>query len=149
MHCGRRGRIGESRVASLRAGRRRRGRGAASLARIGRAAEDAGFESLCVMDHYYFQVGMIGPPELKMPEGYTVLAFFAGHTSRIELVTSCASAPAGTKRKSRGPGVPFPPLAERFERLEQALRIADQMWRGDERPLAGRHYDWTGRSSPH
>jgi F420-dependent oxidoreductase-like protein len=39
-----------------------------------------------------------------------------------------------------GLGIPFPPLAERFERLEEVVRIALQMWRGDEAPYEGNHY---------
>jgi alkanesulfonate monooxygenase SsuD/methylene tetrahydromethanopterin reductase-like flavin-dependent oxidoreductase (luciferase family) len=44
------------------------------------------------------------------------------------------------EEESLGLGVPFPPLAERFERLEETLRIAHQMWAGDESPFKGRHY---------
>jgi alkanesulfonate monooxygenase SsuD/methylene tetrahydromethanopterin reductase-like flavin-dependent oxidoreductase (luciferase family) len=47
---------------------------------------------------------------------------------------------AWNEEEHRGLGVPFPPLAERFERLEEALQIAQRMWAGDERPYAGRHY---------
>src|SRR5439155_1524566 len=41
---------------------------------------------------------------------------------------------------SRGLGVPFPATKERFEQLEETLQIALQMWRGDEKPYAGRHF---------
>lgn len=44
------------------------------------------------------------------------------------------------ERESRGLGFPFPPLAERFERLEEVLTLAGQMWRDDAGPFAGRHY---------
>jgi alkanesulfonate monooxygenase SsuD/methylene tetrahydromethanopterin reductase-like flavin-dependent oxidoreductase (luciferase family) len=37
-------------------------------------------------------------------------------------------------------GIPFPPVAERFERLEETLRIVHQMWAGDTRPFEGVHY---------
>jgi hypothetical protein len=47
---------------------------------------------------------------------------------------------AWNEQESRGLGIPFPPLAERFERLEETLRIARQMWAGDTRPFEGRHY---------
>jgi alkanesulfonate monooxygenase SsuD/methylene tetrahydromethanopterin reductase-like flavin-dependent oxidoreductase (luciferase family) len=46
----------------------------------------------------------------------------------------------GTAFEAEGLGIPFPSLAERFERLEELLQIAHQMWRGDERPYQGRHY---------
>jgi alkanesulfonate monooxygenase len=44
------------------------------------------------------------------------------------------------EREHAGLGVPFPPLRERFERLEETLRIAKQMWSGEVAPFAGRHY---------
>jgi len=47
---------------------------------------------------------------------------------------------AWNEEESRGLGVPFPPLAERFQRLEETLQICLQMWAGDERPYRGRHY---------
>jgi len=46
----------------------------------------------------------------------------------------------GTAFEAEGLGIPFSSLAERFERLEEVLQIAHQMWRGDERPYQGRHY---------
>ena len=46
----------------------------------------------------------------------------------------------GTAFEAEGLGIPFPSLAERFERLEEVLQIAHQMWRGDETPYTGRHY---------
>ena len=51
------------------------------------------------------------------------------------------------ERRARGLGVPFPPLAERFERLEETLQIAHQMWNGDDGPFEGTHYSWRGRST--
>ena len=47
---------------------------------------------------------------------------------------------AWNEEESRGLGIPFPPVAERFERLEETLQICLQMWRGDESPYQGRHY---------
>jgi len=150
----------------------------ARLAEIGRTADDAGFYSLWVMDHF-FQIRLTGlPPESPMPEAYATLAFLGGLTRRIKLgtlVTSVAYrhpgvlvkavttldvmtggraifgvgagapwniAPAGpgTAFEAEGLGIPFPSLAERFERLEELLQIAHQMWRGDESPYQGRHY---------
>ena len=58
----------------------------ADLAAIARAADDAGFEFLAVMDHF-FQIGLIGPPEREMLEAYTTLAYLAGSTSRLKLLT--------------------------------------------------------------
>ncbi len=141
-----------------------------TFGRIARNAEQAGMTSLWVMDHF-FQISMIGPPELDMLEGYTALAFAAGQTSTIRLgtlvtgityrhpgilvktVTSLDVLSGGrawfgvgaawNEEEHLGLGVPFPPLKERFERLEETLRIARQMWSGDESPYAGRHYQLT------
>jgi F420-dependent oxidoreductase-like protein len=137
------------------------------LADIGRAADDAGYDSLWLMDHL-FQIGVIGPPELEMLEAYTTLGFLAGHTSRVRLgalVTAVTYRHPGVLVKQvttldvlsggrailgigaawnteecDGLGIPFPPVGERFERLEETLRIARQMWSGDDGPFQGRHY---------
>src|SRR4051812_21139607 len=137
------------------------------LGQIARAADEAGFSSIAVMDHY-FQISLNGPPEDPMLEAYTLLAFLAGQTSRVQLgtlvtgvhyrhpgllgkiVTSLDVLSGGrgwlgigagwNEAESRGLGVPFPSTAERFERLEETLQIVLQMWRGDETPYAGRHY---------
>jgi len=139
----------------------------ADLAAIARAADDAGFEFLAVMDHF-FQIGLIGPPEREMLEAYTTLAYLAGSTSRLKLLTLVTGTvyrhpgilaktvttldvlsggrawlgigAAWNDEESRGLGIPFPPVAERFERLEETLQICLQMWRGDESPYTGRHY---------
>src|SRR6202158_5143557 len=138
------------------------------LTRVVVAADQLGFDSLSVMDHF-FQIRMIGPPEREMLEGYTTLAYVAGQTRRIKLgtmvtgvhyrhpgllgkiVTTLDVLSGGrawlgigagwNEQESRGLGVPFPPLAERFERLEETLKIVLQMWRGDEQPFHGRYYD--------
>ena len=149
-----------------------------AVARIATAADEAGVDSLWVMDHF-FQIRLSGlPPTSPMPEAYATLAFLGGLTRRIRLgtlVTSVAYrrpgvlvktvtsldvltggrvifgvgagapwniAPAGpgTAFEAEGLGIPFPSLAERFERLEEVLQIAHQMWRGDESPYQGRHY---------
>ena len=137
------------------------------LATVARTADDAGFEWVGVMDHY-FQIGMIGPPELPMLEAYTTLGFLAAHTSRAKLITLVTGVvyrhpgilakqvttldvlsggrawlgigAAWNEEESRGLGVPFPPVAERFERLEETLRIVHQMFAGDETPFEGKHY---------
>jgi F420-dependent oxidoreductase-like protein len=138
-----------------------------TFGRVARSAEQAGLRSLWVMDHF-FQIGVIGPPELDMVEGYTALAFAAGQTSRIELgtlvtgvtyrhpgllaktVTSLDVLSSGrawlgigaawNEEEHRGLGVPYPSTAERFERLEETLQICLQMWAGDDSPYAGKHY---------
>lgn len=140
---------------------------ASTLANVGRAVEDAGISSLSVMDHY-FQMEMSGGPEKPMLEGYTTLGFLAAHTSTVELqllvtgvtyrypgvlakivttldVLSGGRAVLGIgaawyDREHVGLGVPFPPVAERFERLEETLQIVLQMWSDDDGPYAGKHY---------
>jgi len=137
------------------------------LAAIARAADDAGFDRLSVMDHLW-QIGVIGPPEQEMLEAYTTLGFLAAHTSRVKLLTLVTGAvyrdpgmlakivttldvlsggramlgigAAWNEAEARGLGLLFPPTAERFERLEEALRIVLQMWSGDDGPFEGAHY---------
>ena len=139
----------------------------ADLAAVGRTADQAGFGFIAVMDHF-FQIRAIGPPEREMLEAYTTLGYLAGVTSRAKLLTVVTGAvyrhpgilakivttldvlsggrawlgigAAWNDEESRGLGIPFPPLAERFERLEETLQICLQMWRGDEAPYRGRHY---------
>jgi F420-dependent oxidoreductase-like protein len=134
---------------------------------IGRRAEEAGFDSLWVMDHF-FQIQGIGPAEWPMLEGYAALSYIAGQTSRIKLgtmvtgvtyrypgilvktVTTLDALSGGRayfgigaawfEREHLGLGVPFPPLKERFERLEETLQIAHQMWSGEVGPYNGKHY---------
>jgi F420-dependent oxidoreductase-like protein len=137
------------------------------LTQIASAAEDAGFHSLWVMDHF-FQISMIGPHDNDMLEGYTALGYLAALTKRVKLGTLatgviyrhpgvlvktvttldvlsggrayfCIGA-AWNEREARGLGTPFPPLGERFEWLEEALQIALQMWSGDNGPYHGKHY---------
>jgi F420-dependent oxidoreductase-like protein len=138
-----------------------------TFAQIVRRAERAGFYSLWVMDHF-FQIGMVGPAEMEMLEGWSALAFAAGITNRIKLGTMVTGVTyrhpgllvktattldalshgrayfgigaAWYEEEHKGLGVPFPPTAERFERLEETLQIAHQMWKGDEKPFNGKHY---------
>jgi F420-dependent oxidoreductase-like protein len=139
----------------------------ADLATVARTADDAGFEFIALMDHF-FQIGMVGPPENDMLEAYTTLGYLAGCTSRAKLLTLVTGAvyrqpgilakivttldvlsggrawlgigAAWNDEESRGLGIPFPPVAERFERLEETLQICLQMWRDDQAPYNGRHY---------
>jgi F420-dependent oxidoreductase-like protein len=139
----------------------------ADLVTVAGAAEDAGFGFIAVMDHF-FQIPVIGPPERAMLEAYTTLGYLAACTSRMKLLTLVTGTvyrhpgilaktvttldvlsggrawlgigAAWNEEESRGLGIPFPPVAERFERLEETLQICLQMWRGDESPYTGRHY---------
>jgi F420-dependent oxidoreductase-like protein len=139
----------------------------AELATVARVADDAGFEYIAVMDHF-FQIPAVGPAENEMLEGYTTLGYLAACTSRATLVTLVTGTvyrepgvlakvvttldvlsngrawlgigAAWNGEESRGLGIPFPPVAERFERLEETLQICLQMWRGDESPYRGKHY---------
>lgn len=141
-----------------------------SFALIAERAERAGFYSMWVMDHF-FQIGFVGPATNEMLEGWSALAFAAGRTNRIRLGTMVTGVTyrypgllvktattldvlshgrayfgigaAWNEEEHKGLGVPFPPLAERFERLEETLQIAHQMWAGDEKAFEGKHYQLT------
>jgi F420-dependent oxidoreductase-like protein len=134
---------------------------------VARAADDAGFDYIAVMDHF-FQIPVVGPADKEMLEGYTTLGYLAACTSRAALLTLATGViyrepgvlakivttldvlsggrawlgiGAGwNEEESRGLGIPFRPVAERFERLEETVQICLQMWRGDEKPYAGEHY---------
>jgi F420-dependent oxidoreductase-like protein len=138
-----------------------------TFARIARDADQAGVASLWVMDHF-FQIRSIGPSEREMLEGYSALAYAAGVTDRITLGTMVTGVTyrhpglliktvttldvlsggrawlgigaAWNEEEHRGLGVPFPSTKERFERLEETLQLAHQMWSGDESPFEGRHH---------
>jgi F420-dependent oxidoreductase-like protein len=137
------------------------------LAQIARTADDAGFYSLWLMDHF-FQIETVGSAELDMLEGYAGLSYCAAATRRIKLGTMATGVTyrhpgilvktattldvlsggraylgigaAWYEREHRGLGVPFPPIAVRFELLEEALQIAKQMWAGGAEPYRGKHY---------
>ena len=140
-----------------------------TLARIVRIADDVGFDSIWVMDHF-FQIRGVGPVTDPMLEGWTTLGFLAANTSAARLgllvggvhyrqpalwikaattldVLSGGRAWLGigaawNEQESRGLGFPFPPLAERFELLEDVLRMAHAMWageRGTDAPFTGHH----------
>jgi F420-dependent oxidoreductase-like protein len=137
------------------------------LGEVAVAAEQAGVDRISVMDHVW-QIGHIGPPEHEMLEAYTTLGMLAGLTSRVKLLTVVTAVvyrdpgllakqvstldvlsggramlgigAAWNEAEARGLGLFFPPLAERFERLEEALRICLQMWSEDDAPFDGKYY---------
>jgi F420-dependent oxidoreductase-like protein len=141
------------------------------VAAVGAAAEEAGLDNLSLMDHY-LQIGFMGPPDGQMLEGYTTLGFLAAHTSTVDLqlmvtgvtyrhpgllakivttldVLSGGRAVLGLgaawyEEEHRALGVPFPPVAERFERLEETLQVVHRMFDGDRTPYDGKHYRLAG-----
>ena len=140
---------------------------AETLAAIARTADEAGFASIWLMDHF-FQIRSVGNVEEEMLEAYTTLGFLAAHTRKARLgtlvtgvhyrhpgvlikqVTTLDVLSGGrawlgigagwNERESKGLGVGFPPLKTRFERLEETLQIAHTLWRGDVTPFYGRHF---------
>jgi len=139
----------------------------ADLAAAARTADEGGFEFIAVMDHF-FQIPKIGVPEREMLEAYTTLGYLAACTSRAKLLTVLTGAvlrPPGlltkivttldvlsggrawlgigvgwNEEETRGLGIPFQPVAERFERFEETLQICLQMWSGDETPYQSKHF---------
>ena len=135
--------------------------------RIAHDADQAGLHSFWTMDHF-FQIRGVGRPEEPMLECYSTLSYAAALTERITLgamvtgvvyrypgvlvktVTTLDVLSGGRAWLGIGAawneeecgwlGVPFPPVAERFERLEETLRLARQMFAGDDSPYEGRHY---------
>jgi F420-dependent oxidoreductase-like protein len=138
-----------------------------TLTTLAQTAEAVGVRTLSVMDHW-FQMDMMWPAEEPMLEGYTTLGFVAAKTERLRVrllvggvtyrhpgllaktvttldVLSGGRAELGLgaawyEREHRGLGVPFPAVAERFERLEEALQICLQMWSDNVGPFQGKHY---------
>ena len=137
------------------------------LADIAQRAEQGGVDRISVMDHVW-QIGPIGPPHHEMLEAYTALGWLAAKTERVKLLTMVTAVvyrepgllakamstldvlsggrsilgigAAWNEDESRGLGLPFPPTAERFERLEEAIRICLQMWSDDDGSFDGKHY---------
>lgn len=137
------------------------------LVETARVADQGGARWLTVMDHW-FQMESLGGPAEPMLEGYTTLGHLAAITERVRLsllvtgttyrhpgllaktvstldVLSRGRAMLGIgaawyEREHAGLGVPFPPLAERFERLEETLQVCLQMWGDQDGPFEGRHY---------
>ena len=141
---------------------------APELRRVAASVEAAGLADLSVMDHW-FQMDMMAPADDPMMEGYSTLAFLAAHTESVRLgllvtgvtyrhpgllaktvttldVLSEGRAQLGIgaawyEREHKALGVPYPPTAERFERLEETLQVCLQMWDpADNGPYEGRHY---------
>src|SRR6185369_4220036 len=137
------------------------------LGRIASTADANGFASIWVMDHL-FQIQGVGDADNPMLEAYTTLGYLAMATKKARLgamvtavtyrhpgflvkavttldVLSGGRAYLGIgaawfEREARGLDLPFPPLKERFERLEETLQIAHKMWSGDRTPYEGKHY---------
>jgi len=138
------------------------------LAGIAQTVDEYGFASLWVMDHLFQISPGLGAVDSPMLESYSALNYLAGLTKRVRLGTSVTAVTyrhpgqlikavtaldvlsggranfgigAGWyEREAQGLGIPFPPLKERFERLEETLQIAHQMFAGDRRPFNGKHY---------
>ena len=138
-----------------------------NLGDVAARAEQAGYDRVSVMDHVW-QIAPQGPPEHEMLEAYTALGFLAAMTKRVKLLTVVTAVvyrdpgllakavtsldilsggramlgigAAWNEEESRGLGLFFPSMAERFERLEEALQICLQMWSDDDGPYEGTHY---------
>jgi F420-dependent oxidoreductase-like protein len=142
----------------------------ATLAEIAQTAEGSGFDLIGVPDHFW-KHPIMGGPEAEPLECYTTLTFLAANTSNIKLTAMVTGTHfrypgvlakmvttldvlsggrtwlgigAGTyEEEARGLGIPFPPLKERFEMLEETVQICLRMWsgeHGDERTFEGKHY---------
>jgi F420-dependent oxidoreductase-like protein len=135
------------------------------------AAEEGGFDSVWVMDHFW-QLPPLGGPDQPILEGYTLLGALAARTTRVELGTLvtgvtyrnpalvakivttldvissgraiCGIGAAWYEEEHDGLGFDFPPVSERFERLDEALRICRAMFTEDAPSFSGRHYQIEG-----
>jgi len=138
-----------------------------ALARHVREAEAAGIRRISVMDHFW-QIRGVGPAEHEMLEAYSALGFIVAHTERALLHTLVTGViyrepallakavttldvlsggrvglgigAAWNEDESRGLGFDFPPVSERFEKLEEAINICLQMWSDSEEPFDGKYY---------
>jgi F420-dependent oxidoreductase-like protein len=141
---------------------------APSLDRIARAVDEYGFYSLWVMDHFLQLEPALGTAEDPMLESYSTLSYLAARTERVKLgamVTGVIYRPpallikavtnldvlskgrayfgvgaAWYARETKALGFPFPPISERFERLEETLQIVHQAWSRDTSPYRGKHF---------
>ena len=140
----------------------------AEVARQAAEADGSGFDTVTVMDHFYQLPLFDQPPEMEMLEAYTLLAALAQHTSRVRLSTLVTGntyrAPAllakivttldivsgGRAQLGLGAGwfelehqalgFEFGTFTDRFEKLEESLRIITGMLRGERPTLDGRWY---------
>ncbi len=138
-----------------------------TLKQIAQTADQGGFASIWVMDHF-FQLEFIGQADEPMLEGYSALTYLAALTEKVKLgtlvtgviyrqpaflvkqvtnldVLSRGRAYLGVgaawfEREAHGLGFPFPPIKTRFEWLEETLQIAHQMWSGEAKPYQGQHF---------
>jgi F420-dependent oxidoreductase-like protein len=141
------------------------------IVEIATAAEESGFDSFWVMDHYH-QIAHIGPPSDPMLEAYTLLGAVAARTSRVTLgalvtgvtyrnpaflakvvttldIVSSGRAILGigaawNEDESRAYGYEWPSTAERFERLEDTLQICRAMFTQPRSTFAGRRHHIEG-----
>lgn len=141
-----------------------------TLVKIAQAADTAGFDRVSLGDHVW-QSRYLGEPEREVLACYPTLTFLAAHTSRVKLLALATAAPywlpillaknvttldvlsggrawlgigAGDyEEEAVGTGLPFPPLKERYERMEEMIQICLRMWQGeqgDKRPYEGKYY---------
>jgi F420-dependent oxidoreductase-like protein len=139
------------------------------LKEIVTTAEESGFYSLWVMDHYYQIKGLFGEVYTDpMMESYTTLGYFAGFTEKAYLgvlvtgviyrhpavlmkmvntldILSGGRAYLGIgaawyEEEAKGHGIPYPSTSERFELLEDNLKLAKTLWSGDEVSFEGQHF---------
>ena len=139
------------------------------LTEIAKTADEIGVYSLWVPDHFFNAMSVFGfPVEAPILEGYSTISYMTAVTRRIKLgllvtcnffrhpgflvksvstldVLSGGRAYLGIgagwfEREAKGLGIPFPSLSERFERLEETLQIAKQMWAGIVQPFEGKYY---------
>jgi len=131
------------------------------------AAEAAGFDAVTVMDHFY-QIGGVGPPEEPMLEAYTTLGALAARTTRVGLATLVTGVTyrnpallakmvttldviskgraifgigaAWNEAEHAGYGIEFPPIGQRMDRLDEALRICRAMFTEERPSFTGRYY---------
>jgi F420-dependent oxidoreductase-like protein len=137
------------------------------VAGLATAAEDSGFDSVWVMDHF-FQLPPLGGPDQPMLEAYTLLGALAARTHRVQLgtlvtgvtyrnpsilakIVTTLDVISGGRAilgiggawydvEHQGLGVSFPSAPVRLDMLEEAVQICRAMFTGDDVSFAGRHY---------
>jgi F420-dependent oxidoreductase-like protein len=140
----------------------------AELARVAGTADEAGVDTIWVTDHLIQADPTAPPADTEMLEAYTALGYLAAHTERVRLgalvspvtmrqpallvkaVTTLDVLSGGRawlgigagyhRDEAAALGLSLPAVHERFDRLEETLQIAAQMWAGDDTPIVGRHY---------